>query len=146
MAPMQADPFDELLRLRELFYDLFGRSLQDFNPSEQDSAWTIPVDVYRTENEIVVECDVPGARVEDLGIEVRGGWLVLEGERRSPEKVARAYRLERRRGSFARRIELPPDVDTDGIEATMKTGVLRISLPLRSAGQRRRVAVQSEGD
>jgi len=143
---MQADPFDELLRLRELFYDLFGRSLQDFNPPEQDAAWTIPVDVYRTENEIVVECDVPGARVEDITIEIRGGWLVIEGERRRPGQPSRAHRLERRRGSFARRIELPPDVDPDGVEASMKIGVLRITLPLRSAGQRRKVAVQSGDD
>ncbi|RME27866.1 MAG: Hsp20/alpha crystallin family protein [Deltaproteobacteria bacterium] len=145
MSPKLADPYGELLRLRELFYELFGRSLPGFGGEEDAASWVVPLDMYRDHENVFIECDVPGVGSEDIDVEVRGSTLVIEGQvRPSAPQDWKVHRMERRRGHFARRIELPPDIDPDGIQATMQDGVLRITLPLAGKARKLKVNVENE--
>ena len=145
MSPKLADPYGELLKLRELFYELFGRSLPGFGGEEESASWVVPLDMYRDEENLVIECDVPGVTSEDLDVEVRGGLLVIEGQvRHRVEPGWKVHRMERRRGRFSRRMELPPDVDPDGIQASLHDGVLTITLPLLVKGRKLKVNVEGE--
>lgn len=90
-----------------------------------------PVDVYETENAVVVESPVPGVELEKIEVTVEDGVLTIRGEdeRRSEVDEKNYYRKEVRHGSFSRSVQLPVPVIGDKAETTVEKGILRISLP-----------------
>lgn len=88
-------------------------------------------DVYETEDEFVVELDVPGFEKEELGVEVSDHRLTVKGERKkSKEDDEKAFRLrERLERRFERRFELPAEADTEQVRAKFVEGVLEIHTP-----------------
>ena len=96
-------------------------------------AWRPEVDVYETDDAYVLEADVPGVTCEDLRIEVATHWVTLSGSRRSTdmERSAQGLKLERRQGSFSRRIYLNAPVDCDQFEHVCTNGLHRIRLNKR---------------
>jgi HSP20 family protein len=120
-----------MMTLREamdhLFDDAFTRPLR-----MNDGHWSIPaVDMYQTDNEIVVKAAIPGVKTEDVQINVTGEILTLKGEIKEKEEVKeKAYHLrEQRWGTFERSIALPTDVIADKAKAEFENGVLTITLP-----------------
>lgn len=125
------EPAREMMTLREamdhLFDDAFTRPLR-----MNDGHWSIPaVDMYQTDNEIVVKAAIPGVKTEDVQINVTGEILTLKGEIKEKEEVKeKAYHLrEQRWGTFERSIALPTDVIADKAKAEFENGVLTITLP-----------------
>ena len=57
--------------------------------------WLPPADVYETEDEVVIELDVPGCHFENLSAEVIDGRLIVAGERTPSDGATRRYRMER---------------------------------------------------
>ena len=108
----------------------------------EGETWIPPVDAWETENELVLAFDVPGVRPDGISIEVDEGTLSIEGERARGEGAGeRYYRLERRFGSFARSIPLPPGVDEQQIRADHRDGVLEIRIPKPQQRRPRRIEV-----
>jgi HSP20 family protein len=91
----------------------------------------IKVDVFEEGGSLVVKADLPGIAKEDLSVRVIEGTLLISGERRHEEKVERKnyLRVERSIGTFSRTIPLPEGVNTEGITATLKDGILDIRIP-----------------
>lgn len=125
------EPDREMMTLREamdhLFDDAFTRPLRMGN-----GHWSIPaVDMYQTDNEIVVKAAIPGVKTDDVQINVTGEVLTIKGEIKEKEEVReKAYHLrERRWGTFERSIVLPTDVVSDKAKAEFENGVLTITLP-----------------
>ncbi len=86
--------------------------------------------------------EVPGADVEDLHLDVKDRVLTVSLKRAvDPPEGKRALRRERRALRLSRRIELPEDIDTEGIVATLKDGVLTLRLPRRAPTQARTIPV-----
>jgi HSP20 family protein len=87
--------------------------------------------MFRRDNEIVVRADVPGMTKNDLTVEVTDGQLVLRGERKQEkeEKKEGFYRAERTYGTFYRMLPLPEGVKVDEAKATIKDGVLEVTVP-----------------
>lgn len=103
------------------------------------------VDVWETAEEVVVEVELPGARVADITLRLDGQVLLVAGHLPSEvEENARYLRMERPRGAFSRHIPLPVDVAGEP-RATLRGGVLRVSLPRAEAPRHRRIPVQQEG-
>ena len=95
------------------------------------AAWSPQVEVFRRAEHLVVRCDLPGLRKEDVHVAIQDGQLVLQGERvweneADPEGVMRS---ERRYGSFHRVIPLPEGARVEEARASYKDGVLEITLP-----------------
>lgn len=121
------NPFEDL-RLswpwpRDLLAPTQGEALAEWNPR---------CDVTEGDNAIVVHAELPGVAAEDMSVEVRDNTLRIHGEKKS-EKVEgkdgeRTY-SERFFGSFERVLSLPPEIDQAAIEATLKDGVLEVTLP-----------------
>jgi HSP20 family protein len=107
-------------RMRRLFED---RGLFAFEPPATD--------IYETDQDYVVELEVPGFERGELAIEVADHALVVRGEHEEEaEKAGRELLLhERIEKRFERRFELPAEVDADRIEATCDKGVLVLHLP-----------------
>ena len=108
-------------------------------------SWQPSVDVFETEDALVVRAEVPGVRGEDLRVRVDGDVLHISGVRGVPKEPGafRLYRMEIAFGSFDREVRLPVPFDKDAVHAHLEDGFLRVVLPRRRS-QRRRVAVETE--
>jgi HSP20 family protein len=110
-----------------LFDDAFTRPLRP-----NDGNWSMPtVDMYQTDNEIVVKAAIPGVKTDDVQINVTGEMLTIKGEFKEKDEVKeRAYHLrEQRWGVFERTLALPTDVIADKAKAEFENGILTITLP-----------------
>jgi HSP20 family protein len=125
------EPAREMMTLRDamdrLFDDAFTRPLH-----LNDGNWSMPaVDMYQTDNEIVVKAAIPGVKTDEVQINVTGEVLTIKGEIKEKEEVKeKAYHLrEQRWGMFERTLALPTDVIADKAKAEFENGVLTITLP-----------------
>ncbi len=127
------EPFNELVSLRDAMDRLFEESF--VRPRD---GWLFPfggetlaVDMYETDNEVVVKTAIPGVKPEDIDISITGETLTIKGETKAEEKVEKAnyIRQERRYGSFCRSVTLPTQVVSDKAEAVFENGVLTLTLP-----------------
>ena len=127
------DPFREL--------DLMERSMRRFGM--MPIAALPAADIYETEDEYVVELEVPGYGEKELTIEVSDHVLTVKGEHEAvTEGKEKTYRLhERLEREFQRRFELPAVVDTEKMTATFKEGVLELHTPKVKAVVPRKIPV-----
>ncbi len=95
-----------------------------------------PVDVYETEDEVVVVVEIAGILNEEVQVEVDGNTLTVSGERRpAGGRPHRLYsQIEICQGPFQRQLFLPAEVNPDKARASYNAGVLEIVLP--KAGQK----------
>ena len=125
------EPAREMMTLREamdrLFNDAFTRPL-----SFTEGNWSVPaVDMYQTDNEVVVKAAMPGIKADEVQINVTGEVLTIKGELKQKEEVKeKAYHLrEQRWGAFERSIVLPTEVVADKARADFENGIITITLP-----------------
>jgi HSP20 family protein len=148
MALTKYDPFhdwpDFPSGLR-LFQDTVNRMLSE--PRSQ-RPWTPAVDIFETENELVLKADVPEVDMKDIDIQIENGTLSLKGERKfEKEEHGKGYhRIERSFGSFARYFSIPDTVDTEKVQADYKSGVLTVTLPKKEVAKPKTVKVQVHKD
>lgn len=90
----------------------------------------------------VLTADVPGLTENDFQISVAGNTVTLRGERKVqvPEGYS-THRRERSAVSFAKSFQLPARVDADKVTATLKYGVLTLTLPRAAEAQSRQISV-----
>lgn len=100
-------------------------------------------DAYETDDEYVVEVELPGFEEKELAIEVTDHTVCVKGERREEKEAKeKTYRLrERLEKTFERRFELPPETDTEAVKADFKKGVLEIHAPKTQAAKPRTIAI-----
>lgn len=122
MAIIRWDPFREL---EKFFEESF------LVPTLSISTTSIPVDIYETDKELVVEVGVPGFSKNDIKVRVENDRVIVEGKKETKEeaKEERYYRKEIRKEKFSRVIYLPYEVDPDEAKAEMKDGVLKVVFP-----------------
>lgn len=124
------DPFREMMSLRQMMNRVFDESFNRQLGSAED--WNEPsVDMYQTEDEVVVKAMLPGIKAEDIQVSITGDVLTLRGEMKQEQEVKEAtYHLrERRFGSFSRSLPLPALVVTDKAVAEYEDGILTLTLP-----------------
>jgi len=114
----------------------------------QDKKWfesegELTVDVYQTDEEIVIQSVIAGMDAEDLDIFIENDLVSIKGNRAKPfsnEKKSYFYQ-ECYWGPFSREIILPEEVDPSRINATMKQGVLTIRIPKVERERKRKVRI-----
>lgn len=110
----------------------------------------MPIDVYGTDDHIVILAEVPGMHPDDLDLTVNQNTVTLSGTIRSAAESDEAtqatwYVSELARGAFRRSITLPFAVEADKAEAKMDSGILRVTLPKAEANRARKISI-SGGD
>ena len=107
--------------------------------------WAPPVDIYETDDAVVLTAELPGVSKDDVSIEIHQNTLILRGERKHEAEVKEGdyYRAERAYGTFQRSFVLPTLVDQDQVQATYKDGVLELRLPKSEAAKPKRIAISS---
>lgn len=146
------DPFGDLDELRERMQRLFeGRfgpwptfgPLPFFGwpPAGPRHGWTPLIDLEETDDAYVVEADVPGAKRDDVTVELEGNELHIAGEVKERERTGVVRRQTRRTGRFEYRVSLPEAVDPERVEATLAEGVLTVRVTKTKRSERRRIEV-----
>jgi len=106
--------------------------------------WLPPVDIWETNEELVIELDAPGCLSENLSAEVVDNQLIVSGERGPADVASRRYRSERWQGRFVRTFVVPPGVDNGSINAEYVAGVLRLRVPKPEQAKPRRISIASD--
>jgi len=132
-------------RINRMFEDSFGRT-QAPDDEMNLCAWRPPVDIYETENGIVLAAELPGVGKEDISVEVKDNILTLKGERTANPNIKgkKFYRHERCYGTFQRSFTLQHDIQPNLIKATFKDGVLEIEIPKPDEEQPKQITVKVE--
>jgi HSP20 family protein len=138
------DPFHNLGTLQDQMNRLFADTFRARGEESALTAWAPPVDIYETENELVLKADLPDLNEKDLDIRIENNMLTIQGERKFEETVNKDnyLRVERSFGSFTRSFSLPNTVDTEGIHAEYRNGVLTVQLPKRAEAKPKQVKVK----
>ena len=123
----------------------FDRFFDDWGLSEftRDQEWMPAIDVYETDDHVIVRTEVPGMHKNDLNISLSNGLLTIQGEKKQEKKEEKEnYRfVESRYGSFSRSIRVPNGVDAEKIEANYKDGVLKVSIPKSEEEKSRKIEI-----
>jgi HSP20 family protein len=126
-------PIRDFMALQDRMNRLFDSTLQREGGGEDldTAAWTPPVDIYETKENIVVNVEVPGVTKEMFQVEMNDDILTIRGERPFEKDVDQEqyHRMERPYGKFRRSFVLGTPVRVDDITATYREGVLEVLLP-----------------
>jgi len=144
-------PFGELLSLRQAMDRLFEDSF--VNPRGAGASLfeggSMPVDVSTTNDQLVVEASLPGAKPEEVDITIEAGTLTISHQSSTERKENKGDYLlqEIRRGSFSRAITLPNGLEPDKASATFENGILRLRIPKAERVKPRQIRISpvSEG-
>ena len=138
------DPFRDLSEIQSEMNRLFGGALgQRAAMAGFDRGWAPAVDMYETNDELVLRAELPGMNEKDIDLSITGDVLVLRGERAPDPTVNQEnyFRGERWSGRFERMFTLPTNVDVDKIQARVEHGVLTVTLPKSERSKPRQIAV-----
>jgi HSP20 family protein len=132
-----------------LFTQLNGEINRLFQNSRMQTAavpehdWIPAVDIHEEAERYVLVADIPGVNRQDMEITLKEGVLTVKGERQAQgEKRREDYRhRERVHGSFMRQFTLPDTVDSDNISATVRDGVLEVTIPKQAQPEPRKITV-----
>ncbi|MBI4158301.1 MAG: Hsp20/alpha crystallin family protein [Candidatus Yanofskybacteria bacterium] len=105
----------------------------------------LTVDIYQTEDDIVVQSTIAGVDQNDIDIAVTNDMVTIKGKRAVPEKIRSSdyYYQELFWGPFSRSIILPEDVDSNNAKASMKNGLLTIRLPKLAKTRTKKIKISS---
>jgi HSP20 family protein len=137
---MSLSHYDPLAGLRH-FEDAVTRFLVE---PQTNRPWAPAVDVFETENELVLKADLPDVELKDIDVRVENQTLTIAGERKfeNQESGKGYHRVERSYGNFARSFAVPNAFDTEKINAGYRNGVLTVTLPKKDAARPRQIKVE----
>jgi HSP20 family protein len=136
-------PFRGAATLQEQINRILGEGARHPGEESNLTPWAPAVDIYETENELVVKADLPEVNPQNLDIRVENNILTIRGERKFESKVNEDnyLRIERAYGSFSRSFSLANSVKSDAIKADYQNGVLTLSLPKREEAKPKQIKV-----
>jgi HSP20 family protein len=127
------DPFRDLSVLQERMNRLFEDAGRGYRGDEAaaTTTWSPAVDIFETENEIMVRAELPGIERKDIVLNLDNNVLTLKGERKFEKETRQEnyHRIERSYGAFSRAFSIPAIVEEEKIRAEYKDGILTIALP-----------------
>lgn len=102
-----------------------------FQSDEDLIEGALTIDVYQTDNDIVIVSTIAGVTSKDLDVSITNDMVTISGERKNPVKVKQEnyFYQECYWGPFSRSVILPIDVDAEKSLAELKDGVLTVTLP-----------------
>jgi len=128
-----------------LFDDRFDRLIERAFGRERHTPWMPAMDVYETEDKLVVTVELPGLSAEDVEVQVEDSTLTVSGKREFSSEVNEEHyhRIERRYGAFSRAVTLPPLVDARKVDAKFEAGVLTIEVAKAEKAKPKKIQVKA---
>jgi len=120
------------------------QELAGAEPTRPGVVFTPAVDIFENEEAITVLADMPGVRIEGLGIDLRDSVLTIEGRVAEADSGKEQILMqEYETGSFRREFRLNKMIDQGKIDASLNNGVLRLTLPKAEAARPRKIEVRT---
>ena len=132
MHLVRLEPFREMISLRQamdrLFEDSFVNPLRTW---PELRVGEIPVDIYQTEDNVIMKAALPGVKPEEVDITITGDTLTIKGEHKQEQEIKEEDYLykEHRYGRFSRTVAIPVQVTSDKAEAVFENGILTLTIP-----------------
>ncbi len=135
------DPLRDLQAIRQLVDRVFQDRLKGSESTDLEQLHP-PVDLWETDEEIVLQAELPGLEAADVTVEAKGKTLTIRGERKAGTapgvaNVKTVHRLERESGSFNRTFTLSKSVDRFDVETSSEDGIFQVRL-LKSGAKNRK--------
>ncbi len=146
MNVVRWNPISEMTSLRDAMDRLFEQSFV------RPRMWTytegyhfLPIDMYQTDESVVIEAQVPGMRSEDIDVTFEDGVVTIKGhtEAREDAEPEHYFYHERAYGSFCRQVTLPYAVSVEKADATFDNGVLKLMLPKAEEAKPKQIKVHA---
>ena len=137
-------PYRGLNSLQEQVNRLFDDTFSSHRAGQSDLAtWAPAVDVFETENELVVKADLPDMNEKDIDVRVENNTLTVRGERKFEQQANEDnyLRIERAYGTFTRSFSLPNTVNPEAIRAEYRSGVLTVRMPKREESKPKQIKI-----
>lgn len=135
--PWDFDIFPDFERLRREI----DRMFEDFIPvrREREVAFLPKIDLFETDNDVVLKAELPGLKKENIDITVTENGVHLKGERKEETETKKENYLRREicYGKFERVISLPAEVDPEKVQAEFKEGILELKMPKKEEIKRK---------
>lgn len=145
MAIVRWEPLRDLLTTQDWFNRLLNDTFAQFFRHEGMSAraWAPAVDIYETEDNLVLKAELPGVDPKDVELRVEDGTLYLKGQRKIEREVKEEnfHRLERSYGSFSRSFALPSRIDSGKVKAEYKDGLLTLTMPKKAEAKPKTIPI-----
>jgi HSP20 family protein len=127
-------------RMNRLYSDTEGYRISSF-PSGMTQAGP-RTNLYDSGDHLLITAEVPGIAKEDLNIRLQGNYLEISGARKpdNPDGYSR-HRMERAATSFSRSFTLPSEIDSSKVEASLKDGILTLTLPKVEAAKPKQITI-----
>ena len=138
------DPFLELRQTIDRVIEESFRPLRMLRGYEE--VVPFPVDVYQTEDEVIVKASLPGVNPEDVDVSITGDVLTIKGEMKEEKEIKEEDFLlkEMRRGTFSRSINLPPNLEPEKAEAEFEKGILTVKIPRKEKEKPKTIKVKAK--
>ncbi|HEX6272996.1 MAG TPA: Hsp20/alpha crystallin family protein [Polyangiaceae bacterium] len=124
--------------LDRMFDDVMGSA---FGTATSNRTFNPAIDVRASDTEVVLVCDVPGVRQEDLEITLTNHVLTIQGTRKFDSGETQRVMLGRAYGSFNRSFTLPDALDEEKLTAELADGVLTVRIPKLPKAQPRKIQI-----
>lgn len=136
-------PLPDLQQMQQAMDQTLDRH-QDAATSAEPPRWQPPVDIWETDQELVLLMDLPGVDQQQIDVQIDDHVLVVQGQRTLDARDdADMQRQERPVGVFERRFSLPDTVEVGRVRASCEQGVLTIRLPKVDGQQVMHVTVEA---
>ena len=147
MTVIRWDPFRDLNTLQDRMNRLFEEANRGGRADEPTAttSWSPSVDIFETEESIVVKAEVPGVDPKEIELSLENNVLTLKGDRRFEKetKDENYHRIERSYGGFSRSFSIPALVEEAAIKADYKEGVLTIVLPKTEKARPKQIQIDT---
>ena len=113
-----------------------------FAPEFRPAGRLAPLDLYRTDDSVVLSVDLPGVDAGSIDVGVEDGILTVRAQRTAAEVEGATWlSRERQTGAVVRKLRLGDGIDTESISADYADGVLTVTLPVAERAKPRKVSV-----
>ena len=135
-------PFNEVERMRQQMDNFLSRVSESGVPSLHAGVFP-SINLTEDQNHYYIRAELPGISADELDIQATGNNLSISGERKieTEKDNVRYHRKEREAGKFSRAINLPGDIDSDGVGASLTNGILKVSVPKAEKAKPKQIAI-----
>lgn len=143
------EPMGELRRIQNLMDRMMGDTLMGRSWFSDTADGMLPLDVYETDENVVIDASIPGLTHEDIDISITGDTLNIRAEGSTehedrPDDGQKYYLRERRFQRLSRTLRLPSEVDADKAHAEFDNGVLHLTLPKVEAAKPKTITIKAK--
>jgi HSP20 family protein len=130
-------------QLFDTFYNSSNvRTLPEGDTRNREYHFSPAVESFWSDSDLYLRTIIPGVRQEDVKVSIQNNQLLIEGERKAPEKWGKNAWLQMPYGRFYTAVDLPAHLNVEKLQCSLHDGVLDISIPIAEASKPRQIQIQ----